>query len=767
MGDSKFKRILSVFMVMMLLFQLKLITPLKSNAYNCLIYGIDVSSYQKDINWGAVASDSVDFAIIRTGTTNYNQETMITDQYFVQNYTGAKNNGLKVGAYYFTSAFTQSGMIKNAQDCLNTLNGRQLDYPIFIDIENPAKSTKQVALGKNTLTSYLFEALTVLRNAGYKAGVYSNKSFLESYVDVNRIKSAGYYIWMAQYPSGSYAVNPTDYDKSDNCSMWQYSSIGSVNGINGYCDVDVSYIDFSPNPVPKGDKYIVATESSNLNIRSSPSMGDNIIGKASKDAIVTVLEIVSNGSWAKIYYNGVTGYCSMTYLKKLNSEGTDLKQPYITTDKEYYTLGETVHISWEPSTSGSNLSHYWLIIDGPSGRLLNETMGLNTSYDFTLTEVGSYLIQTFATPKGSLEGEGSLTDSAQVYVEPTAPMITATTEEVTLNMDYSQSSTVHFTYRNVPEVIKSVNMSFSESKKGIVDLSWGEWEDKTIPLTMSGKSMGETDVTVLLKNADTGEVLDSITVHVIIKNTVTLSITQSYEYPENTFSNTSINMAEGEYTYAYLVLNGATSVGTIECSANDDSIVDIEWNGENYNNTTKKFIGFNVIPKKIGKEQIKFTYTIDGQIISTTYFEVEVYAECAVLNFYDKGKLIATMDAQPGDNFGKYINIIKHPIILGEPKFIGWYTDENGGEKYTDDMIIYSYDEISLYAHYDESSQKPQYLEGDANLDGKVNADDLVMLQNWLLGSGDLTCWQNVDLCKDNKIDVFDLCLFRKILIEN
>ena len=60
-----------------------------------------------------------------------------------------------------------------------------------------------------------------------------------------------------------------------------------------------------------------------------------------------------------------------------------------------------------------------------------------------------------------------------------------------------------------------------------------------------------------------------------------------------------------------------------------------------------------------------------------------------------------------------------------------------------------------------------QVIEGDANDDGKVTVADAVMLQKWLLGSGELTCWQNVDLCKDNRIDVFDLCLMKRMLIEN
>ncbi|MDE6706823.1 MAG: RICIN domain-containing protein [Oscillospiraceae bacterium] len=57
-------------------------------------------------------------------------------------------------------------------------------------------------------------------------------------------------------------------------------------------------------------------------------------------------------------------------------------------------------------------------------------------------------------------------------------------------------------------------------------------------------------------------------------------------------------------------------------------------------------------------------------------------------------------------------------------------------------------------------------LEGDADNNGVVDVNDAIMLRNWLHGSGELTNWENVDLCKDGVINIFDLCLLRKILAE-
>lgn len=54
---------------------------------------------------------------------------------------------------------------------------------------------------------------------------------------------------------------------------------------------------------------------------------------------------------------------------------------------------------------------------------------------------------------------------------------------------------------------------------------------------------------------------------------------------------------------------------------------------------------------------------------------------------------------------------------------------------------------------------------GDVNNDGKFNISDVVMMQKWLLCTGQMTTWENGDLYKDDIINVFDLCLMKKNLI--
>ena len=120
-------------------------------------------------------------------------------------------------------------------------------------------------------------------------------------------------------------------------------------------------------------------------------------------------------------------------------------------------------------------------------------------------------------------------------------------------------------------------------------------------------------------------------------------------------------------------------------------------------------------------------------------------------------------------------------------EFLGWYTSEFGGERYKDLDTIKENKVYSLYAHYKDvslsttatsptvitstltttkkSSSNSSNMIGDANNDSKVNIVDLVMIQKYLLCSGKLVNWKNVDMNQDNKIDVFDLVMLRHLII--
>ena len=138
--------------------------------------GIDVSRYQGSINWSAVAAAGKQFAIVRIGSSNNNGAYV--DPYFLQNVNGAHAAGLRVGAYYYTYARTESAVARELTTFLNALEGLQLEYPVFVDVE--ARSL--TSLGKPQLTNLVKYAMDILNQRKWYAGWYSYTNYINSYM---------------------------------------------------------------------------------------------------------------------------------------------------------------------------------------------------------------------------------------------------------------------------------------------------------------------------------------------------------------------------------------------------------------------------------------------------------------------------------------------------------------------------------------------------------------------------------------------------------
>ena len=194
--------------------------------------GIDVSVWQGNIDFNKVKAAGIDFVIIRAGYGNGNK-----DKWFDENYRKAKAVGLHIGAYWYSYATSADGAKQEAQSCAKVLSGKQLDYPVYFDIEEKS----QLSRGKDFCSSLITAFCTELERLGYYAGFYTSLSSLNSVIS-DAVKKR-FTVWVAQWSSkcsysGSYGV-------------WQYSSKGKVNGISGNVDMDYSYIDF-PSAIKNG-----------------------------------------------------------------------------------------------------------------------------------------------------------------------------------------------------------------------------------------------------------------------------------------------------------------------------------------------------------------------------------------------------------------------------------------------------------------------------------------------------------------------------------
>lgn len=186
------------------------------------IKGIDVSKHNGTIDWNKVKADGVEFAIIRIG---YGGSEPVKDSKFEENYKNAKAVGIKVGAYLYSYANSQSDIDKEKASVRTWLNNRKLDLPFYIDVED--KKT-QGDLSVSVLSNLVNNFCEFIENLGYWAGIYANKNWLETKLDMNKLNK--YTVWLAQWTN-----NPT-YQGS--YAMWQYTSNGSVDGIGGRVDMN-------------------------------------------------------------------------------------------------------------------------------------------------------------------------------------------------------------------------------------------------------------------------------------------------------------------------------------------------------------------------------------------------------------------------------------------------------------------------------------------------------------------------------------------------
>lgn len=198
-------------------------------------FGVDVSKYQKNINWNQIKKAGVSFVIVRIGYRGYGASgTLVLDPMFEEHFTNVKNAGLKVGVYFFSQATTEEEAKEEAFACAYVLNGRKLDYPIFFDTEASGASNgsgRADGLGVADRTKCAVAFCEEVKANGYKPGVYASTLWYRNRVDLSSLTK--YTIWNAHY---GVASSPID------CALWQGTCTARLPGYKGDLDVNISYI---------------------------------------------------------------------------------------------------------------------------------------------------------------------------------------------------------------------------------------------------------------------------------------------------------------------------------------------------------------------------------------------------------------------------------------------------------------------------------------------------------------------------------------------
>ncbi|MBO5621229.1 MAG: glycoside hydrolase family 25 protein [Butyrivibrio sp.] len=190
--------------------------------------GLDVSKHNGNIDWNAVKASGINFAIIRCGYRGSSSGALIVDPYYYTNISGAQAAGINVGVYFFSQAVNEIEAVEEASMVLELISGYSLQMPVYIDVEKSNGRGDAISVEERSAAAHAF--LSTISNAGYTAGIYSNKLWFEN--RINTSSFTGYKIWLAQYVDIP-TYTATRYD------MWQYTSKGSISGISGNVDMNV------------------------------------------------------------------------------------------------------------------------------------------------------------------------------------------------------------------------------------------------------------------------------------------------------------------------------------------------------------------------------------------------------------------------------------------------------------------------------------------------------------------------------------------------
>lgn len=195
--------------------------------------GVDLSEYQGDVDLEKVKAAGVDYVMLRIGGRYYSKEGgLYDDDSFLTYYENAKKAGLKVGAYFFSQAASTDDATEEANFVIEKLDGLALDYPVAFDWETIADDSARTDVVTGEMLTDIAEAFCdTLSEQGYDGIIYSNTALMYYMYDLERMKE--YEFWVADY-----APYPTMYY---GFTMWQYTTEGIVDGIDGTVDLNVCF----------------------------------------------------------------------------------------------------------------------------------------------------------------------------------------------------------------------------------------------------------------------------------------------------------------------------------------------------------------------------------------------------------------------------------------------------------------------------------------------------------------------------------------------
>ena len=391
--------------------------------------GVDVGKFQGTIDWQKVAASGVDFAMIRVGYRTLEDGKIMADSNARYNMQEAQKQGIKIGAYFFSTAITEEEAREEADWVADFISQYSITYPVAYNCEGfDQPENRQYSLTKSQRTDLALTFLKTIKKHGYEPMFYASKNEMEEdrLWEVSRIEKH-YKIWVAQYPEQPYPTTAAS-SYSGTHQMWQYSRDGAVEGIPQSVDLNVAYFGYAGINEPMNDtppEYAkpdpeallsfrevdeTVTAKIEVNLRSLPSQGDDSQELYRlKNGEVAQRTGFSDSGWSRVVFQGNTYYAVSSMLTTdleydpakvtapapVDTDGDGLLTEFTQTD-EQVTAKIEVNLRTLPSTEHKDSKVVHLLKNGETVRRtgIDEKWGWSrVEYEGqTLYCVSSYLI---------------------------------------------------------------------------------------------------------------------------------------------------------------------------------------------------------------------------------------------------------------------------------------------------------------------------------------------------------------------------------------
>lgn len=378
-----------------------------------MIYGIDISKYNIVDDWNAVKASGKKFVFIKLGWIN-SDGSITKDKMFEEHYKNARAVGLDVGVYVYSYLSDSKYSRVAARNTVNMLEGKMITYPVAFDFEEYKISAK---LSKSANTDICYEFLSEVQRLGYFAMMYTYTSFVQSYLNIERLKP--FAMWIADYrdPTG------TNCPYKDTWGIWQYKgNTGKCNGVSGACDLDMSKYDYAATIKAKklnGLDKVVVEEPKEI---VSPYKGKFRVSQEFKGVGHQGLDLV--GIDSKEIYATVDGVVQVSgnndpngfgiYVRILGDDGNLYYYGHMSSTVvkvgDRVKCGEKISIEGSSGKSTGSHCHYEI------RKTLNKSSYLDVCEISGIpNQIGTYTDNSYKADKGVMQSKKTLTINAGTW----------------------------------------------------------------------------------------------------------------------------------------------------------------------------------------------------------------------------------------------------------------------------------------------------------------------------------------------------------------